>query len=99
MDVVTRADACLLYTSRAGEEENFSLTLEGINQKYDCHFRDGHFFVMIIHMERIPEANLLQQMLDASLRLPETGVYDRYALREDVYKRQVLCAAAPISIK
>ncbi|MBU9736747.1 response regulator [Diplocloster agilis] len=85
----------LLRTVRAGEEENFSLTLEGINQKYDCHFRDGHFFVMIIHMERIPEANLLQQMLDASLRLPETGVYDRYALRDG--RRLILLINTPFS--
>lgn len=72
----------LLRTVRSGDEENYALSLEGINQKYDCHFRDGHFFVMITHMERIPKPVLLQQITDASLRLLRDCAYDSYALQD-----------------
>lgn len=60
-------EAFLLKTLRT-ESGAYGMPLETINEKYDCRFRDGHFFVLITHCERLPDEGRMEEMAALSVK-------------------------------
>lgn len=81
-------NAFFLKTLKAENEDSFCASLETINQKYGCHFQDGHFFVMITQLERVPEPSLSEEAARHSLDILRPAVLDAYVLAED---RRIFC--------
>lgn len=69
-----------LYTDQEG---SFPSSLAYINQKYNCQFQDGHFFVILAHLDRLPDPDLIQQFKELTLKLLSAYTFDRYLLTED----------------
>ena len=81
-------NAFFFRTIKAESEDSFSASLETINQKYSCHFQEGHFFVITAQLERIPDPALCRKAAERSLALLRASALDAYFLSEE---RRFIC--------